>query len=72
MVFELSEKEVENYENFQLEMEKRYSVDERSGGFYQISFILTGIGYLIKVSTVYGDMRDITDYDLRFKSKNYE
>lgn len=68
MKFELSNKEVENWKNFQLDMEKKYSVDERycgaAGGFYQISFTPTGIGTIVTATTIKGDERDITDWDL--------
>ncbi len=68
MKFELSKKEIENFENFQKKMNKKYSSKERyvgaAGGFYTISFIPTGLGNIVIVSTTKEDKEDITDYDL--------
>ncbi len=68
MKFELSDKEIENYENFQKTMEEKYTYDERYcgavGGFYKITFVPTGLGNIVIASTIKGDEEDITDYDL--------
>ena len=68
MNFELSEKEIENFENFKKEMNEKYSSDEQYcgaiGGFYKITFIPTGLGNIVIAGTINGDETDITDYDL--------
>ncbi len=67
MNFSLSKKEKENYIAFVEEMEKKYSDEERycgaAGGFYKITFTMTGLGNIVTVSTIKGDERDITDWD---------
>lgn len=68
MKFKLSDKEIENYKNFQDKMDMKYSNDEQYcgavGGFYKLSFIPTGLGNIVIVNTIKGDEEDITDYDL--------
>ncbi len=68
MKFELSNKEVESYRNFQKKMDEKYTADEQycgaAGGFYKISFIPTGLGNIVIASTIKGDEENITDFDL--------
>jgi hypothetical protein len=68
MKFELSEKEVENFNKFREEMDAKYTDEEQycgaAGGFYKISFIMTGLGDIVIASTIKGDEKDITDWDL--------
>ncbi len=68
MKFELSEKEIENFKEFQKEMDEKYTDEEQycgaAGGFYSITFNLTGLGDIVTASTIKGDEKDITDWDL--------
>jgi tRNA G37 N-methylase TrmD len=68
MKFELSKVELWNWRNFQQEMEEKYVEEEKycgaAGGFYKITFIPTGLGVIVEASTIKGDVRDITDWDL--------
>jgi hypothetical protein len=49
-------------------MEEKYTEEEKycgaAGGFYSISFVLTGLGNVVIASTIKGDERNITDWDL--------
>jgi len=67
-IFELSDKEIEKWHNFQKKMNKKYSDKQRDcgaiGGFFEISFIPTGLGNIVIAKTALGDENDITDYDL--------